>query len=163
MLDKIKDMLDQGFSKRSISQELGIGYSTVRKYTKGTKSTYYKTAHHCEDCGETKTSKFYGAMKNRCKQCHNELGYKKQKTKIFEYAQSRGKIACQRCGYDKIFDALEWHHRDPGSKDPTWNRGWSIDRLKPELDKCDLVCANCHREIHYEWRSREDSNLRHQV
>ena len=27
-------------------------------------------------------------------------------------------------------------------------RGYSIEKLKPELDKCDLICSNCHIEIH---------------
>jgi hypothetical protein len=57
---------------------------------------------------------------------------------------------CQRCGYNNCLAALEFHHRNPKYKKETiglWDRPtWK--RLKRELDKCDLLCANCHREVH---------------
>lgn len=58
---------------------------------------------------------------------------------------------CQICGYSKCIKALEFHHPDPNEKDfgmsdGGWTRAWS--KIKEEIDKCVLVCANCHREIH---------------
>ena len=57
---------------------------------------------------------------------------------------------CQCCGYDKCISALEFHHINPEEKKFTFsantNRGWAT--VVPELKKCVLVCANCHREIH---------------
>lgn len=58
---------------------------------------------------------------------------------------------CELCGYSKCLDALEFHHRDPSEKDFSissrgHSRSW--ERVKKELNKCSLVCANCHREIH---------------
>ena len=60
--------------------------------------------------------------------------------------------SCNLCGYNKNITALEFHHRDSSTKD------FSIDirklantkkeTLLLELEKCDLICANCHREIH---------------
>ena len=61
----------------------------------------------------------------------------------------RGGAKCQICGYDKCVAALEFHHRNPAEKDPQWRRGWSLDRLRNELNKCDILCANCHREVHW--------------
>ncbi len=59
---------------------------------------------------------------------------------------------CQICGYEKCPAALEFHHRDPNEKDYDWNkmrrRAW--DDIIKELDKCDMLCANCHRERHYD-------------
>ena len=57
---------------------------------------------------------------------------------------------CIHCGYDKCFASLHFHHVDPKEKDPQWSkmRFWCIERLKDELKKCVLVCANCHGEIH---------------
>ena len=56
---------------------------------------------------------------------------------------------CQCCGYNKCQSALEFHHINPEEKDFTLaanaNKGWSL--IVPELKKCVLVCANCHREI----------------
>lgn len=58
---------------------------------------------------------------------------------------------CSICGYDRCQNALQFHHINPlqkdfgiGSKGHT--RSW--ERVKIELDKCILVCANCHFEIH---------------
>jgi len=149
MQDKIKELLDKNYTKKEISKILDIGYSTVRKYSKDIKAKRLVKEHRCTYCNETDPSNFYGKMRSCCKDCHNQLGYTSQKEKIFDYAKSRGPVECSICGYDKLFAALEWHHRDPKEKDPSWNRGWNYARLKTELDKCDLVCANCHREIHY--------------
>ena len=64
---------------------------------------------------------------------------------------------CQRCGYDKCEGALQFHHRNPEEKEFTLgqinlSKDFSIDELLQEVDKCDLLCANCHSEEHYkEW------------
>ena len=59
---------------------------------------------------------------------------------------------CKKCGYNKYFENLEFHHKDPNLKDfsisQQCNRRWSV--VKKELDKCDMYCAICHREIHIE-------------
>ena len=57
---------------------------------------------------------------------------------------------CQICGYCKYQGALDLHHLNPKEKDfgigdKGYTRSWEI--VKTELDKCILVCANCHREI----------------
>lgn len=61
----------------------------------------------------------------------------------------RGK--CQVCGYARCIGALEFHHTDPSKKDfgismNGLTRAWA--KVKAEVEKCVLVCANCHREIH---------------
>ena len=58
---------------------------------------------------------------------------------------------CQVCGYDKCIEALEFHHLDPTQKDfgishKGYTRSW--EKVKEEVDKCILLCANCHREFH---------------
>lgn len=58
---------------------------------------------------------------------------------------------CESCGYDKFYGALEFHHKDPSEKDFNWNRlrlrTWSS--VIHELEKCRLLCSNCHREEHH--------------
>jgi predicted HNH restriction endonuclease len=58
---------------------------------------------------------------------------------------------CQKCGYDKCIGALDFHHIDPSTKEAGWTlmRKMSRENMVKELDKCILVCSNCHREIHY--------------
>lgn len=69
------------------------------------------------------------------------------KLKLIEYKGGK----CKVCGYDKpIPSAYNFHHRDPLKKDFTISgKSWSFERLKQEVEKCDLVCANCHAEIHH--------------
>ncbi len=58
---------------------------------------------------------------------------------------------CELCGYDRCLNALDFHHRDPKKKSFSLstvglNKAYSI--LRTEVDKCDLLCSNCHREVH---------------
>lgn len=58
---------------------------------------------------------------------------------------------CSKCGYNKCMSALVFHHRDANTKKFSLSgAGWTIswDRILQEAEKCDLLCENCHREIH---------------
>ena len=60
---------------------------------------------------------------------------------------------CEICGYGLCKEALDFHHKDPKQKDPNikgalTRQSLSLEVLKPELDKCILVCCRCHRELH---------------
>ena len=72
------------------------------------------------------------------------------KIKAIEYKGGR----CLRCKNIFPYPAFEFHHRDPETKDVSWTklrlRSW--DKIILELDKCDLLCANCHRIEHHEQR-----------
>lgn len=70
---------------------------------------------------------------------------KRTKIKLIEYKGGK----CECCGYSKCIEALEFHHLDPSKKDfQISGTSKSFEILKNEADKCILVCANCHREIH---------------
>src|SRR6266404_3820447 len=57
---------------------------------------------------------------------------------------------CYLCGYDRCLDALSFHHRDEqkdfGIGAKGYTRSW--DSVRKELDRCLLMCANCHAEVH---------------
>lgn len=59
---------------------------------------------------------------------------------------------CQNCGYNRCIAALEFHHRDPEDKlfllDIRSLSNRTFDKCIAEVKKCDLLCANCHRERH---------------
>jgi hypothetical protein len=73
---------------------------------------------------------------------------------------------CQNCGYDKCMGALDFHHVDPSNKEDgiaeLINRKIykTLDELKPELDKCSLLCKNCHYEYHFNtgWEANKGGN-----
>lgn len=88
----------------------------------------------------------------RCSKCASEAVTKRRrkvKQMAIEYKGSK----CIKCGYSKSSWALDFHHTDPMQKEfgvgsHGLSRSWS--RIKLELDKCILVCRNCHAEIHEE-------------
>lgn len=59
---------------------------------------------------------------------------------------------CEKCGYDKNIAALEFHHLDPSIKsfqlDSRHLSNTTKEKILEELEKCILVCSNCHRELH---------------
>lgn len=71
------------------------------------------------------------------------------KAKWLEY---KGGARCSICGYDKYIGALEFHHVNPDEKEFSFSkmRSYNFERVKPELDKCIVVCSNCHKELHSE-------------
>lgn len=100
---------------------------------------------------EVPLAKFYGWSKSFCsKACMAKEGVnrlrRKRKLGVIKYLGG----SCQRCGFDEHESALQFHHRDPSQKDFGINRGISkrFELVKAELDKCDLLCANCHSIVH---------------
>ena len=74
-------------------------------------------------------------------------------------------LCCERCGYNKNPNALQFHHRDPGTKrfgisslDTMVRNGVSLETLQAEIAKCDILCANCHAEVEAEKRENYRQN-----
>lgn len=71
----------------------------------------------------------------------------RQRTKLRAVAYKGG--SCQVCGYHKAVRALQFHHLIPGEKDFTISRASKAwESIKKELEKCVLLCSNCHAEVH---------------
>jgi 5-methylcytosine-specific restriction endonuclease McrA len=75
----------------------------------------------------------------------------KRRRKLRDKALQHKGGKCIICGYKKSSKALEFHHRDPKTKEfgismKGLTRSWK--KILKEIDKCELVCANCHREVH---------------
>jgi hypothetical protein len=85
----------------------------------------------------------------------------RRRTKLKLIAYKGGK--CQRCGYSKPFSGVyDFHHRDPKKKDFGIGSGSvkSFELMKKEVDKCDLLCKNCHAEVHEEFRNDHPNDKR---
>lgn len=80
-----------------------------------------------------------------------KLAVAKRRRKIRQMAVEYKGGSCKICGYKKSIRALSFHHLDPKKKDfglahKGITRSW--EKTKKELDKCILLCMNCHMEIH---------------
>ena len=108
-----------------------------------------KLLKECMKHGITEHAYYSGKLK--CKKCMVEYDYNKRhkiKSILVEYKGGK----CEICGYDKCINALDFHHINSQEKKfalNSANYNKSLSSLKEESDKCILVCANCHREIHY--------------
>lgn len=89
-----------------------------------------------------------------CKYCHTDKKQTRReqlKIKSVEYLGGE----CKHCTYKKSLAALEFHHLDPTEKEFNLSKMGSKcwEAIKTELDKCILLCANCHREEHERLRN----------
>ena len=160
---KLTEMLESGMSMNDIAKKEKKGLTTIRywcnKFDVKSNHASFKnsslnlTLYKCESCGETDSSKFNGHKKSKCKKCQNSKTYPKVKewrknTKL-KLVEGFGSI-CSCCGLIDSPLVYDFHHLDPQSKDPKFNRikfkSW--DKIQKELDGCILVCSNCHRIIH---------------
>lgn len=98
--------------------------------------------YYCRHCGKH-TGKKRGI---RCNTCISRIRRYETKKKAVEYLGGK----CVRCGYDKHLAALEFHHLEPTGKDFDFgnvkSKKW--ESIQYELDKCILLCSNCHRIEH---------------
>jgi len=96
---------------------------------------------YCYECSPSKMSSA------------DAIRYRKRRIKHLLVLSKGGK--CERCGYNTCEGALQFHHRDPSQKEFALsdfnlnNADFSMAKVYAELDKCDMLCANCHAEIHY--------------
>lgn len=121
MKEKILTLRLEGKTYEEISKALGCSKSTV--------------CYHCDD----KQKGYYLERRN--------INRKKQKNEV--KLLHGGKCSC--CGYNRCLDALDFHHRNPESKTSTVSNLFSEKGKKAafeEAEKCVLLCANCHRELH---------------
>lgn len=89
-----------------------------------------------------------GGTRHKCNSCCvNERRIRLRK-KIIDHLGGK----CILCDYDKCMGALHVHHTDPTKKDfnisGSHSRSWKS--IEKELDKCILLCANCHFSEHHD-------------
>jgi hypothetical protein len=102
----------------------------------------------CRECGHWFQPRQENARFCSARCCNQSLlNRKRRQTKHRCVAYKGG--ACERCGYNKCLAALDFHHPRRNKKDFRMfgALSWSVT-LRRELDKCQLLCANCHREAH---------------
>jgi 5-methylcytosine-specific restriction endonuclease McrA len=80
-----------------------------------------------------------------------KLAVIKRRHKVREMALEYKGGKCSLCGYKKCKRALSFHHLNPDTKGfgisyKGFTRSW--EKTRTELDKCVLLCANCHMEVH---------------
>ena len=78
-----------------------------------------------------------------------QIDYSKMRSAINRAIVGQIKVweGCSKCGYNDHPAALDFNHRDPATKfkGPAEMSTYKGSRIQAEIDKCDVLCANCHR------------------
>lgn len=86
-----------------------------------------------------------GHSRTKCNSCMSNANRAQRKLRAIDYMGG----CCIVCGYNKCPRSLVFHHKDPHTKEFAISYGtYSWDKLQSELDKCVLLCSNCHGEVH---------------
>lgn len=100
----------------------------------------------CTTCNKNFNYKRGRNSHTRCGSCAANTRRHAKKQKAIQYKGG----SCSVCGYNKCYYSMIFHHLDPNSKDFDLGgnhcRKW--ETIKAELDKCVLLCHNCHGEVH---------------
>lgn len=115
----------------------------------------------CRKCGKTQDETAFpkvGIIKGKqyyrakCDRCYwRTKAATRTQTKNW-WEDFKKSLVCVDCGEDDSI-VLDFHHRNPNEKD--WevssmvSHAYSKERILREADKCDVVCANCHRRRHH--------------
>ena len=105
---------------------------------------------------------FKGTYRADCKECHSKYMKDKYQDKRQEIENYKASQCCAKCGDNRGY-VLDFHHIDPNTKENTIARlvagTYSLEKVYNEINKCVVLCANCHREFHYLKQKDENFTL----
>ena len=130
---------------------------------------------------QLKTKTIFQWQCRKCQKEYRKLHYENNKAKyiekakkyreksVEEFTEFKKTLKCSKCGENRWW-VLDFHHINPNEKDRELSnliRAASKEKIKKELDKCIVLCSNCHRDLHYKEKqaglvkglSRDTSNV----
>jgi hypothetical protein len=171
----LKNAIERGLSTYQIAKESNCSQTNIRhwlrKFGLNTKhiprENYHlklENGYSCLNCGENLVgcqskfcsnnckSKFHYNLDSKVNHNTNARQKRVSKNRKLELIKMKGG-SCEKCGYNKNYSALCFHHRNPHEKTfnldsrKLSNTSWNSILL--EVEKCDLLCCNCHAETHH--------------
>ena len=148
------DGISRNISKRQYCLECSpFGKRNRKILERGVSAENTKLCFMCEQIKPA--DEFYPKRKTKtlsayCKICSG-IESKARQAKFKKDCLSYKGEQCVNCGYDRCDAALDFHHLDKSKKEFSISnlRFYKMnDKVKSELDKCVVLCSNCHREVH---------------
>lgn len=172
----IEKLIEENLTIPQIAERLNKSPSSVGRLLK---KFGLKTKRHfnyqpnakikkCRYCGKSYSCEFFEIAntingieyrRNKCNKCYMEMKQKRRVKMRIWFQDYKKTLKCKNCG-NSDFRVLDFHHngiKEKESEVSTWasNGRRSIENIKKEIEKCDVLCANCHRILHYEERSEK--------
>src|SRR5438445_5497938 len=91
--------------------------------------------------------------RHKCKACKQRRQRERRRELRIWLCEYKKTLRCSRCGISD-YRVIEFHHIEAGAKrfavGDILRKGGSLSLLKSELEKCSVLCANCHRIEHFD-------------
>lgn len=119
-------------------------------------------------------NKLTGKRNTICKSCmriSRQKDYQNKKERYFErlknnkrknrewFEQYKSTLKCERCPENHP-GCLDFHHVNPEEKEGTVSQfagqTYSIKKTLSEIEKCIVLCSNCHRKLHWDMKNPLD-------
>ena len=142
-----KKQYDKKYYKKHKEKILEYNKKYQRKWRKNNPEKLKEINERWKKNNPEYKKKYRQKNKEKIKKIEKQRRIKK-KEYVQDYKLSKG---CSVCGYNKCASALDFHHEN-GDKEYNISKDFSksLERIKKEMDKCIILCANCHRELHKE-------------
>lgn len=115
-----------------------------------------KLQSNCRECQKV--------MKDRHYQNNKDVYYKRNRKRKEErrewMSQLKKKLSCEECGENHPA-VLDFHHNNPNEKDreiSAMSVSHKKEKILEEIDKCMVLCSNCHRKLHYNMKNAPSSS-----
>jgi hypothetical protein len=115
----------------------------------------------CKSCGEIKPLNLFASagIKNgnqyyrwKCIPCYSKQKGKERRDYVEKFLEFKKTLKCSRCG-NTDYRVFEFHHKDGDDKfmalSDMVRRRHNWDSVMSEVEKCECLCANCHRIEHW--------------
>ena len=123
----------------SVPEAVKLGYPDLR----GTEKNGKRFKRYCYN-----TNTGHCAPKYQCSKTSNAIVKRNRKKKLEYMQRYKLLVGCAFCGYKEHYAALDFDHINPSEKSGTISQsynGWGMKKIKDEIRKCQVLCANCHR------------------
>lgn len=174
VISEIRKLRLERKTHTTISETLGISRRSVKRHTSDI--VLEKLPKTCSQCGQTEVSTTFYKKGLVCKQCakanrkkhytENRQYYidkaRRHENKIKKYVRDlKNSTPCADCDKSFPFYVMDFDHLE--NKEfliaHAHNKKTAISAVQLEIDKCDIVCANCHRERTFHRRQNMESKL----
>ena len=125
MKKQILELREQGKTYDEIKEQLGCSKGTI--------------AYHCGEGQKLKTKEANDRRRERNRQWLEDL---------------KSRLKCEKCKESRYW-LLDFHHLDPNEKEASIAyllRSSTKQKVQQEMEKCIVLCSNCHRDLHHQER-----------